>query len=53
MENVTKEELVDFINILLSVMDDSHIYPEELFEERTPLECRILALTKYNWILQQ
>jgi len=53
MENITKEELVDFINTLLTVMNDSHIYTEELFEERTPNESRILALTKYEWVVEE
>ena len=50
MENVTKEELISFINMLIMVMNDNHIYTEELFEERTPEEEKILKLTKYSWV---
>lgn len=48
MENVSKEELLSFINTLLHVMEGSHIYIDELFEERTPEEDKILALTQFK-----
>lgn len=48
MENISKEQLVTFINILLHIMEDSHIYIDELFEDASPEELEILALTDFK-----
>ena len=53
MENVTNEELIEFINTLLTIMNDSHLYTEEVFEEATPEEFKVLALTKYSCLFEE
>ncbi len=53
MENITKEELIAFINNLLDNLESRHSYVDELFEERTESEQKILELTKYNFYFKE
>ena len=53
MENITKEQLITFINSLLDVMESSHIYVDELTENCTEEEIAILKQTKYSHLFEK
>lgn len=52
-DTVTKEELMNFVNICLSAMNSCRAYPEEWFEEPSPLEEKVLRLSKYKWMFEE